>query len=142
MVDNGGRLKETSVESMAKTFHSLTFSFPEYDPVKNGGPRLNILFTKLSRFHDDPDDIMIDGLECQNKYEMVNKFEELVQKFKTELAKKIHSDTYEKESLEKIEVKVDLILPNDHFYAFKIFPHMEERMDLEKSEIERLIRDA
>jgi hypothetical protein len=135
MVDDGGRLKETSIESMAKTFHSLTYSFPEYDPTQMGGPRLNVLFSKLSRFYDEPDNIMIEGLESECKYDKTNHFDELVKKFKSELAKKLHKDIHEAESLEKLEFKVDLILPKDHFYAFRIFPGMEKRMLKEKTEI-------
>ena len=82
MVDDGGRLKETSIESMAKTFHSLTYSFPGYNP-QMGGPRLNILFSKLSRFHDEPDDIMIEGLESECKFDVTNHFDELVKRFKS-----------------------------------------------------------
>ena len=100
MVDDGGRLKETSIESMAKTLHSLTYSFPEYDPEYFGGPRLNVLFTKMSRFHKEVDDIMIDGLKSQNHYDDRNNFESLIQKFKLELSKKIHQDLHEVESLE------------------------------------------
>lgn len=28
MIDAGGRIKETAIESMARTFHSLTYSYP------------------------------------------------------------------------------------------------------------------
>jgi hypothetical protein len=142
MVDDGGRLKETSIESMAKTFHSLTYSFPDYDPIQMGGPRLNVLFSKLSRFYDEPDNIMIEGLESECQYDVKNHFDELVKKFKSELAKKIHKDIHEAESLEKLEFKIDLILPKDHFYAFRIYPDMEKRMLQEKTEIKRLIEDA
>ena len=63
MIDGGGRLKGTSIDSMANTFHSLTYSSPSYDPLKHGGPSINIVFTKFSRFHDEEDDIMIPGVE-------------------------------------------------------------------------------
>ena len=35
MIDAGGRIKQTSIESMARTFHSLTYSYPEYDPMES-----------------------------------------------------------------------------------------------------------
>ena len=41
-----------------------------------------------------------------------------------------------------VEFKIDQILPKDHFYAFKIFPGNSDKMKKEKSEIERLIKDA
>lgn len=62
MIDEGGRLKETSVDSMARTFHSLTYSYPDFEPMRDGGPRINVVFTKLSRYTKEPDDIMIPGL--------------------------------------------------------------------------------
>ena len=67
---------------MARTFHSLTFSFPDYDPIENGGPRLNVFFSKLSRFIHEDDNIMIPGIDPENKYSSVNPFDELVNKFK------------------------------------------------------------
>ena len=48
---------------MARTFHSLTFSLPEFDPDEHGGPRINVLFTNLSKFAGEPDNIMIPGTE-------------------------------------------------------------------------------
>lgn len=142
MVDDGGRLKETSMESMARTLHALTYSFPEYDPQTDGGPRLNVFFSKLSKFIHEEDDIMIDGLHSESKFNDINPFDELVKKFKMELAKKIHDDIGQTETLEMTEFKIDLILPKDHFYGFKIFPGNPEKMIKEKTEIVRLINDA
>ena len=71
---------------MAKTLHSLTYSFPTFDPIKDGGPRLNVLFTKMSKNIEDPDDIGIEGLEPNNKYDNVKLFDELVIKFRKELS--------------------------------------------------------
>ena len=85
---------------------------------------------------------MIEGLHAENKYHDVNPFDELVKKFKMELAKKIHEDIHQTESLEMTEFKIDLILPKENFYGFKIFPGNSEKMVKEKTEIERLINDA
>ena len=71
---------------MARTLHSLTYSFPEYDPIENGGPRLNVFFSKMSRFTHEDDNIMIPGMNPESKYSTVNPFEELVKKFKKQLA--------------------------------------------------------
>ena len=127
---------------MARTLHSLTYSFPQYDPIENGGPRLNVFFSKLSRFNHEEDNIMIPGIEAENQYSQINPFDELVKKFKKQLSEEIFSNIYHVESLEMIEFKIDQILPKDHFYAFKIFPGNPEKMVKEKSEIQRLIADA
>ena len=63
MIDSGGRLKQTSVDNLAKTFHSLTYSFPSYDRQKHGGPMIAIIFTNFSKQYEDDDDIMIEGVE-------------------------------------------------------------------------------
>lgn len=89
------------------------------------------MFTKISKNFEDPDDIGIEGLEPNNKYDDVDLFKELVAKFKKELSVIIHKDLDGKQSLEIVELKVDLILPDDHFYAFKIFKE-KERLELEK----------
>lgn len=121
MIDDGGRIKETSIESMARTLYSLTYSYPSYNPHLSEGPRINIMFTNFSRFHDIPDDIMIPGLESINKYEKIDKFSELIQKFKKEIVNKIHKSLQNCQTHKVLEQKMEVILPADHFYAFKIF---------------------
>ena len=121
MIDDGGRIKETSIESMARTMHSLTYSYPNFNPRTSEGPRLNIVFTNFSRYHDIPDDIMIPGLESINKYEKVDKFSELINKFKKEIVNKLHRSLENVQTIKVLEHKMELILPSDHFYAFKIF---------------------
>ena len=68
MINEGGRLTESNIESMAKTFHSLTYSFPEYNALEHGGPRLNVILTAQSKFFQEDDDIGIDGFESETKY--------------------------------------------------------------------------
>lgn len=63
MIDAGGRLKQTSVDNLAKTFHSLTYSYPNYNREKHGGPMIAIIFTNFSKQYEDDDDIMIEGVE-------------------------------------------------------------------------------
>jgi len=75
MIDSGGRIKETSIESMAKTLHSLTYTDPDFDPSIMSGPRINILFTNFSRYEVKSDDIGIPGLDPVNKYDRDNEFE-------------------------------------------------------------------
>ena len=142
MVDAGGRIKETSVKSMARTLHSLTYSFPEYDPLANVGPRLNLVFTKESKFVQEEDNIMIPGLKPKGKYKKVNHLDALINQFKKTLSQRMNDDIYAREELAKTVYNIDKILPKDHFYAFKIFPGMDEAMVKEKSEIQRLIKDT
>ena len=35
-----------------------------------------------------------------------------------------------------------MILPSENFYGFKIFPDQESKMEIEREEIERLLRDS
>lgn len=74
MIDAGGRIKQTSIESMARTFHSLTYSYPDYNPMESEGPRLSVVFTNFSRYHDIHDGIMIPGIESISRYETVDRF--------------------------------------------------------------------
>lgn len=141
MIDAGGRIKETSIESMARTFQSLTYSYIDYLPNKNKGPRLGVVFTNFSRFKEDADDIMINGLESVSKYDNEDRFEILIQKFKQDLSKKLFQWLNGSQSQHSIEDKVDLILDKDNFYAFKIFPS-EKDMQREREEIKRLLDDA
>lgn len=92
MIDAGGRIKETSIESMARTLHSLTYSDPEFDPTEMGGPRLSILFTNFSRYEVRSDNCGIPGLDAVSKYDRVNVFDQLIEKFKKELALKVFKD--------------------------------------------------
>lgn len=98
-----------------------------------------MVFTNFSRFKDDPDDIMISGLESVSKYDNEDRFEVLIQKFKQDLSKKLHKSL--NQSLHSIEDKVDLILDKDNFYAFKIYPN-DKDMQRERQEIKRLLDDA
>ena len=50
MIDAGGRIKQTSIESMARTFHSLTYSNSDFNPMEQQGPRISVVFTNFSRF--------------------------------------------------------------------------------------------
>ena len=47
--------------------------------------------------------------------------DELVIKFKKELSVILHRDLTGAQSLENVEMKIDLVLPEENFYAFKIF---------------------
>jgi len=85
MIDAGGRIKETSVESMARTLHSLTFTDAEFDPTL-GGPRISILFTNFSRYEGRSDSCGIPGINPVNRYDPDDIFEKLIEKFKNELA--------------------------------------------------------
>lgn len=96
MIDAGGRIKQTSIESMARTFHSLTYSHPDFNPMESEGPRLSVVFTNFSRFHEVQDNIMIPGIESVSKYEIVDRFSELIKKFKNEICQKIYHDLGEK----------------------------------------------
>ena len=89
MIDAGGRIKQTSIESMARTFHSLTYSYPDYNPMESEGPRLSVVFTNFSRFQDIHDGNINPGI---SRDETVVKFKELIEKFKSELCEKIHHD--------------------------------------------------
>ena len=82
-----------------------------------------------------------DSFSVSYQYQDRNNFESLIQKFKLELSKKIHQDLHEVESLELVAFKIDQILTNENFYAFKIYPGCPEKMKVEKMEIERLIVD-
>ena len=64
MIDQGGRLKQTSIDSLAKTFHSLTYSHPDYDSSTHGGPMIAIIFTNFSKNYEEEDDPMIPGVEA------------------------------------------------------------------------------
>jgi len=138
MIDSGGRIKETSIESMAKTLHSLTYTNEDFDPTTMRGPRINILFTNFSRFEVKTDDIGIPGLQSVNKYVKVDEFDLLIKKFKTELASKIFKDLKDTETIQSIENKLDIILPKSNFYAFKV-SDIEEKRNAEQCEIERLL---
>ena len=46
---------------MARTFHSLTYSHPNFEYLTNIGPRINILLTKFSQNEPMNDNIMIPG---------------------------------------------------------------------------------
>ena len=70
---------------MARTFHSLTYSYPDYDPMESEGPRICVVFTNFSRFQEVQDNIMIPGIESVSKYETVDRFSELIKKFKHEI---------------------------------------------------------
>ena len=63
MIDKGGRLKQTSIDNLAKTFHSLTYSYPGYKKKEHGGPMIAIIFTNFSKNHEEDDDPMIPGVE-------------------------------------------------------------------------------
>ena len=64
MIDKGGRLKQTSIDNLAKTFHSLTYSHPDFDFMKHGGPMIAIIFTNFSKNFEESDDPMIPGVEA------------------------------------------------------------------------------
>lgn len=130
-IDAGGRLKETSYESMAGTLHSLMYSFPDYDEEK-GGPQLCVILTKFSRYAEDIDDIMIDGLESEGKYSTKNRFKELIRVFKEKLSSKMYYDLHEHVPLERIERKIDHILPDENFYAFNIPTGNKEQLEVER----------
>ena len=55
MLDSGGRLKQTSIDSMIRTLHSLTYSYPSYSPEAHGGPILNVVFTGFSQLYGEED---------------------------------------------------------------------------------------
>ena len=92
MIDAGGRIKQTSIESMARTFHSLTYSYPDYNPMESEGPRLSVVFTNFSRYHDTHDGNNKPGFQSISRDETVDKFKELIEQFKSELCQKIHND--------------------------------------------------
>ena len=122
MIDGGGRLKGTSVDNMANTFHSLTYSHPLYDPRKDGGPMICIIFTKFSKNYDEEDNIMIPGVESSAFSNQEKIFKLLVNKFKKELSKKIYDDLSKIQTLEDIERKIDIILKPECFFTYMIFP--------------------
>jgi len=68
MLDAGGRIKQTSIESMAKTFHSLTYSYPTYGLQEYNGPRICVLFTNVSKYNFQEDDIGPEGAESESLY--------------------------------------------------------------------------
>ena len=61
MIPKHGRLKDEDIVGMARSFHSLTFSYHDFDPMVQRGPRLNVIFTNFSRFQNESDDIQIPG---------------------------------------------------------------------------------
>ena len=141
MINEGGRLTESNIESMAKTFHSLTYSFPEYNALEQGGPRLNVIFTAKSKFFQDDDDIGIPGYESENKYIDLDQFYELVKTFRKQLSVKIYEDLHETVPLEQIEGKIGYMLKDENFYGFKIFAD-KEKLSKETTEIHRVLKDA
>ena len=110
--------------------------------MESEGPRLSVVFTNFSRFHEVQDNIMIPGIESVSKYETVDRFSELIKKFKNEICQKIYHDMGEKQSIKILQPKIDLLLPRESFYAFKIFPNQEDRMIEERKEISRLLSDV
>ena len=119
MVDEGGRLKNSAVANMAKTMHSLTYSFPSYIPKQHKGPSLFVVFTNISRYTEAENDIQIPGIRSSNLSSSLE-FESLVRKFKIELVNHLSADLSESVDLEYLTRKVDQILPSQHFFAFKI----------------------
>ena len=91
--------------------HSYCYSHPDYNPLVDGGPRINILLTHLSRFVSIVDDIGIPGMVSQSFHNDADPFTEFVSKFKKELINKLHKDMNGEISLEMIRRRVDAILP-------------------------------
>jgi len=85
MVDAGGRIKNTAIESMCKTLHSLTLSNPENKNLISG-PKLCVIFTNLSKFTADSDDIGPPDAESENLYSDPHIFDSLVEKFRKQVA--------------------------------------------------------
>lgn len=142
MVGHNNRLTETAVDAMFKTLHSLTYTYPDYNPLTNVGPRICVICTGFSKLSDDQDDICIEGAVSESAYDMNNKFGELIDKFKEQLTEKIHDELGDDQSKQAIRLKVDAILAQDNFYAFKIFKSNFERTAAERKEIQRLIVDC
>mmetsp|Transcript_15319 Transcript_15319/g.23583 ORF Transcript_15319/g.23583 Transcript_15319/m.23583 type:complete len:158 (-) Transcript_15319:806-1279(-) len=107
MIDAGGRLKNTSVESMSRTLHSLTFSNPKFSPLFHKGPRLNVVFTNYSRFNHGDESIMIPGAKQKEIKQSALEFEHLIAKFKKELVQQLIFDLHEAVTEEEIAKKVD-----------------------------------
>ena len=68
-------------------------------------------------------------------------FQNLIDKFITQLALKVYADLHEKQTLNEIKTKLNKILPFENFYTFMIQTD-KDKMDVEKSELKRLIKDA
>lgn len=84
MIGNNNRVKGSSLDILFKTMHSLTYTHPDYDPLKNEGPRICVIFTDFSKSKDLEDDICIEGSDIKDK------FGEIIEKLKGELTNKIY----------------------------------------------------
>lgn len=51
MIDNSGRLRDTSIRSMSRMLLTLTTLYPGFD-LKNG-PRINVVFTNFNKFKNN-----------------------------------------------------------------------------------------
>lgn len=102
MIDNGGRLKGTHIDSIARTFHALTYSYPDFDVTKDLGPRINIIFTNVSKYFEVEDDEMTPGHEAvaKDKGSPADHFKDLIDSFRKDLAQRIYADLGRKQPLD------------------------------------------
>ena len=84
-----------------------------------------VLFTNLSRFNFQNDDVGPEGAESETKYSS-NYFEELRNKFRDQLTKQLEDDLDKSLDGSEIYKRVNSILTDHNFYAFKAYDKNSE----------------
>lgn len=143
MIGGNPRVKESHVDILFKKMHSLGYTHPDYRPLENVGPRICLVFTDFSIYNEEAGDIGIEGAMPEDADDIKsNKLSEIIDKLKTELVAKIYHEMGKVESKAQIEQKVDAILPDENFYAFKVFAHNVKRTEVERRQIVKLVSDC
>ncbi len=90
MIPESGSIRKSSIEIMSKMLQTFTVSYPERN---KRGPAFYVLFTNFSKFEDkDSEDYFSYGEEDGKDKLTKFTYEDLIEKFQTDLAAKLQAD--------------------------------------------------